>query len=240
LDIFVFATIFMIIALASNQIGELFRKAHLPLISGFLFTGIVAGPYLLNLISLDAVEHLRFVDGFALAFIAFAAGNELYIRELRGFFNRIRWVTVGLVLSTFTLGSTAFFLLSDQIPFMHHMPVAHRVAVAVLGGAILIARSPSSAIAVVTELRAKGPFTSTALGVTVIMDVLVITVFAVNSAVADALLTDLGFDFRFLLLLFTEILLSLLFGVALGKIIEIILSLSIKRPLKTGMVLLCG
>ena len=86
----------MIIALASNQIGELFRKAHLPLISGFLFTGIVAGPYLLNLISIDAVEHLRFVDAFALAFIAFAAGDELYIRELRGFFNRIRWVTVGL------------------------------------------------------------------------------------------------------------------------------------------------
>ena len=240
MDIFVFATIFMIIALASNQIGELFRKAHLPLISGFLFTGIVAGPYLLNLISLDAVEHLRFVDAFALAFIAFAAGNELYIRELRGFFNRIRWVTVGLVLSTFTLGSIAFFLLAEQIPFMRPMPMAHRMAVAVLGGAILIARSPSSAIAVVTELRAKGPFTSTALGVTVIMDVLVITVFAVNSAVADALLTDLGFDFRFLLLLFTEILLSLLFGVALGRIIEIILSLSIKRPLKTGMVLLCG
>jgi hypothetical protein len=32
----------------------------------------------------------------ALAFIAFAAGNELYIRELMGFFDRIRWVSAGL------------------------------------------------------------------------------------------------------------------------------------------------
>ncbi len=240
MDIFIFAIIFSIIALASGRIGEMFKKAHLPLISGFLFTGILVGPYLLNLISLDAVEHLRFVDEFALAFIAFAAGNELYIKELKGLFNRIRWVTAGLVFSTFTLGSTALFLLADQIPFMHGMPTAHRVAIVILAGTILVARSPSSAIAVVNELRAKGPFTTIALGVTVIMDVVVISLFAVNAAIADALLTNLNFDIGFLLLLFTEMLVSLLLGVALGSIIKIILSLSIRRVLKTGMVLLSG
>ena len=55
---------------------------------------------------------------------------------------------------------------------------------ALLAGAILVARSPSSAIAVVKELRAHGPFTKTVLGVTVIMDVVVIIAFAGAAAVA--------------------------------------------------------
>ena len=50
---------FSIIALASRQIGDYFVRAKLPLISGFLFTGIIAGPYLLNLIPLEATEKLR-------------------------------------------------------------------------------------------------------------------------------------------------------------------------------------
>ena len=40
-------------------------------------------------------------------------------------------------------------------------------------GVIAIARSPSSAIAVVRELRADGPFTQTVLGVTMVTDVVV-------------------------------------------------------------------
>lgn len=44
---------------------------------------------------------------------------------------------------------------------------------------------------VVKELRATGPFTQAALGVTMIMDVVVIVLFAVNSSIADAFLTGL-------------------------------------------------
>lgn len=55
----------------------------LPLISGFLLTGIVAGTYVLDLISMEATSNLRFVDEIALGFIAFAAGGELYLKELK-------------------------------------------------------------------------------------------------------------------------------------------------------------
>ena len=47
-----------------------------------------------------------------------------------------------------------------------------------MAAAILVARSPSSAIAIVNELRARGPYTKTALGVTVVMDAVVILSFA--------------------------------------------------------------
>jgi Kef-type K+ transport system membrane component KefB len=200
---------FSIIGLASRQIGHFLSRARLPLISGFLFTGIVVGPYFLGLIPAEAVENLRFIDEMALAFIAFAAGAELDVKELRNQLRSITSVTTGLVLATFTLGTLTILTLAEYIPFMQAMPLTWRIAVALLGGAILVARSPSSAIAIVSELRAKGPFTRTVLGVTVIMDVVVIVLFAMNSSIADALLTNLSFDLGLIGLLVLELAASL-------------------------------
>jgi Kef-type K+ transport system membrane component KefB len=42
-----------------------------------------------------------------------------------------------------------------------------------------VARSPSSAIAIISETKAKGDYTDTVLGVTVVMDVVIIMLFAV-------------------------------------------------------------
>ncbi len=240
LNIFVFIAGFTVIALASKQIGELFTKIKLPLISGFLFAGIVAGPFVLGLISEEASNSLRFVDEISLAFIAFAAGSELYLQELRDRFRSITWVTLGLVVVTFTLGSLTVFILANFIPFMRAMPATNQVAVSILAGAILVARSPSSAIAIVNELRATGPFTRTALGVTVVMDVIVIVLFAINSSIADALLTGLGFDLSFIILLLIELLVSLALGYMLGKILQFVLSRRLNGLLKTGLVLLTG
>lgn len=240
LEIFIFSAGFIIIALAAKQIGSFFAKIKLPMISGFLFTGIIAGPFILDLIPAKAVEKLRFIDEISLGFIAFAAGSELYVKELKGRFKSIKWVTFGLVLSTFIIGSLTFFILSGFISFMLPMSVMNRIAVSILAGAILVARSPSSAIAVINELRAKGPFTKTVMGVTVIMDVVVIIIFAVNSSIADALLTGLSFNFNFIILLFVELLTSLLAGYLLGKALKFILSITTGRAIKGSLILLAG
>jgi Kef-type K+ transport system membrane component KefB len=139
-----------------------------------------------------------------------------------------------------TTGALALFWLADFIPFMQDLPASNRLAVALLGGAILVARSPSSAIAIVNELRARGPFTQTVLGVTMVTDVAVIFLFAFSSSIADALLTNLGFDFGFIALLLAELVLSLVLGYILGKIGEFILSLHLSRLFKTGITLLAG
>jgi len=236
----IYMSSFIIIALASKQIGQFFMQAKLPLISGFLMAGVIAGPYVLGLIPSKAVESLRFIDEIALAVIAFAAGNELYIKELRDRLKSITWITSGLVISTFTLGTLTIVLFGNTIPFMQNMSISERVAVAILGGAILVARSPSSAIAIVNELRAKGPFTKTALGVTMIMDVVVIILFGVNSSIADALLTNLPFNLGFVGLLIFEIAASFGIGYTLYRILQFILSTNIHQYLKTALVLGSG
>lgn len=213
---------FGLVALASRQIGHFAARFHLPLITGFLLTGILAGPYVLGLIPASALGSLRFADEVALAFIAFAAGAELNLQEMRGRLRSIRAVTLGLVLSTFTLVSLTLYLISDAVPFMREMPAGARLAVSVLAGAVMVARSPSSAIAVVNELRARGPFTRMVLGVTVIMDVVVITLFAVNSSIADALISDLGLNLRVVALVVAEVIASIALGVALGKLLPVV------------------
>ena len=231
---------FAVVAVASSNIGRWFTKIKLPLITGFLFTGIMVGPFALNLVPAEAIEPLRFVDELALAFIAFAAGSELYIRELRNRMRSIVWVTAGLVVATFTLGVVAVLLLAEFIPFMQPMPLPSRVAVAVLIGAILVARSPSAAIAIINELRARGPFTQTVLGVTVIMDVVVIVLFAINSSAAAALLTGLSFNLGFVGVLVFDLTMALVFGYVLSKLLEIVMARRWPRLLKITLILATG
>lgn len=231
---------FIVIALASKQIGQFFLRAHLPLISGFLFAGIIAGPFILGLIPHGATENLRFVDEFSLAFIAFAAGSELYLSELKSRYKSITWIALGNVLLVPLLGGLSILLLAEYIPFLQGLPTTHRIAVALLGGAILIARSPSSAIAIVNELRAKGPFTQTILGVTMITDIAVIVLFAINSSIADALIANASLNLSFILLLLGELLLSVIIGYVLGRLLHLVLALRLRNLLKTIIILLLG
>ena len=231
---------FIIIALAAQRIGELFSRLHLPKISGYLVTGLLAGPFILDLIPEGMTERLLFLDEISLAFIAFAAGSELYLRELWGRFRSIGWVVAGLVVTTLGLGITAVFLLADFIPFMRTMSPTARLAVALLAGAIMVARSPSVAIAIINELRAKGPFTQIALGVTVISDVAVILIFSISSSVAAALLNNINIDIGLLILVLAEILASVLLGYIVGKLLQASLVTHFSEAIKIGLILAIG
>ena len=143
---------------------------------------------------------LNFINEMALAFIAFAAGSELYLRELRSRFNSIKWNTIGQLTSTFVIGGLVVFFITDYIPFMKEMNLESRLSISALFGVIFIARSPASAIAIINELRAKGPFTQTAMGVIVLIDFIVIILFAVCLSFAKTLTT--GEEFNLVSILF--------------------------------------
>ncbi|MCK5297045.1 MAG: cation:proton antiporter, partial [Alphaproteobacteria bacterium] len=240
-ELFVFIAIFLIVALASEQFGKWFAKINLPLITGFLFTGIIAGPYVLGMIPEKAVTSLRFIDDIALAFIAFAAGCELIIDEMKGAMKSIKWVTICLVICTFVFGSTATFFLTDYLSFAQSFSVEGKIAVSILAGAILVARSPSSAIAIIKELRARGSFTRTVLGVTVIMDVVVIVLFSISLSIAFAIISDSSINLAFFGLLCLELLISPVIGYLVARILCFILSLKkIRAEMRTYLILALG
>lgn len=231
---------FFFVALAAKKIGQWFSQAGLPYITGYLLAGMVAGPFILNLIPEGASTDLRFIDEISLAVIAFVAGSELYLKEIRSRLKSISWVTGSVMLVTLLLSGVALFLLTDIISFTQGMETTSRIAVAVLGGTILLALSPASTIAVIKEVRAKGSFTATVLGITVTMDVVIILLFAVSVAIASALLTGLGFNASFALLLFIDLAAAILAGWLVGKMLQAVLGTSLKSYFKIALLLLIG
>lgn len=231
---------FVWILFATDYFSKLFKKIKLPLITGFIVTGVIAGPYVLNLIPEKAIDKLLFVNNISLAYIAFAAGSELYLKDLRSRLSNIAWNTFGQLLITFVLSAIVVYLLASSIPFMADLSNYNKIAVSVLMATIFVARSPSSAIAIIHELRAKGPFTQTVMGVTVIIDVLVIILFAICVSISRNLISDQPFDLMVIIVLILELMASFGFGFLLGKLINIVLSLSIGSKIKTALLLFMG
>ncbi|MFK5981279.1 MAG: cation:proton antiporter [Flavobacteriaceae bacterium] len=231
---------FGIVAIAGNQIAKVFQKLKFPLITGLIITGIIAGSSLLKFIPAKTLPELNFLNDLALAIIAFSAGSELYLKELRSRINSIKWMTIGQLTITFVLSSVVIFYASDYIPFMRELSSNIKMIIAVLFGVIFVARSPSSAIAVINELRANGPFTKTSMGVTVTIDVLVIVLFAICFAVAKAVINGEEIGFTFLMFLVLELVLSFALGIVLGKILQVPLSLKFKGYIKGIFIIVLG
>ena len=228
---------FFILALAARSIGQFVTRYNLPLISGFLLTGILIGPYVLGMVNKEELEQLRFVDEMALAYIAFAAGAEFYMAEVRSRIRPIATLMAALTLTVPFIGAWAAYQLFGLIPGLTGV---ERAAAAMLAGVVLIARSPSSAIAVINELRAKGPFTQLVLGVTVITDVVVIVLFTIAFEVAVAWVHGRPINPAFLLLLTVEIAISVGSGYLLAKALRGLLGTRLHHWLKAALLLAAG
>jgi len=240
LSILIPITTFIIIAFASESISKFFAKIHFPLISGLIFTGVLVGPYILKIISHDSLHQLTFLLDVSLAFIAMAAGNELHLEELEDSLKSIKFNTFFQLLMTFIVSTLGIYLLSDFIPFMNEMGLNVKLSISALLGTIFIARSPSSAIAIIKEMRAKGPFVSTAIGVIVLIDVLVVVFFAIIFSVTESIIDDIPIDIKLMVIILLELVVAIIIAYLMAKLMQLVFSLKIPQILKTIILLALG
>ena len=144
------------------------------------------------------------------------------------------------IVAVYIISGVGILLLADHIPFMRDLTPAGKLATALLGGTILAARSPSSAIAIINEMRARGPFTKTVLGVTLVTDVLIVVLFALSSSIAATLLTGRSFDLGFIVLVGVEILGSIALGILIAQLIGLMLRNHWEDRVKIPLILLIG
>jgi Trk K+ transport system NAD-binding subunit/Kef-type K+ transport system membrane component KefB len=109
-----------------------------------------------------------------------------------------------------------------------------------LAGTIGIARSPASAIAIIDELRARGPFTQTALGVTVVKDFGVIILFAVIFTLSKSLIQEISFRPIFVVQVLVELIAAFGLGFVIWLLLRTVLSIKGMVLVKKGLVLLTG
>jgi Kef-type K+ transport system membrane component KefB len=210
--------------LSAALMGEIVEQIRLPRITGYILAGILFGPYVASFLAPRTLESLAIFNDMAYAFIGLAAGAELKLVTLRG-----RWKSIVLlIVCTTTVVMTGvggfFFMSASWAGFLGDVVPLQILAVAGMVGVIAAARSPSSAIAIISETRADGPFSETILGVSVAMDVVVICLFSVAIALTGlAFAPEQGLDVLFVLTLSGEILASIVLGGALGAVMALYL-----------------
>lgn len=174
--------------LSAFLVGSVFESLHMPRLTGYLVTGILVGPQVLQLVSGPMVSNLQIFNGVATALIALTAGVELDLQAMKPLLKSISWVTAVAICGTILLIGSAVFLLQGSLPFLHHLPTLQIAAMSLVLGVTMVAQSPAVVVALQSETAADGPLTRTVLGVVVISDLLVIVLFAMVSSLAKSLL----------------------------------------------------
>ena len=209
--------------LSAFLLGSVFKSLRLPRLTGYLVTGILAGPEVLNLVSGPMVTNLQIFNGVATALIALTAGVELDLDAMKPLLKSILWLTSIAVCGTILLISCAVFLLEGRLPFLHQLPTLQIALLSVVLGVTMVAQSPAVVVALQSEMSADGPLTRTVLGVVVISDLLVIVLFAVASSITKSFLGTKTDALHTAAALTWEVLGSAAIGAGVGMIIAIYL-----------------
>ena len=237
MELFTFLLLVAIAALGGLLLAKLVEGVGLPSISGYILAGIIVGPYSLELITTQHHDHLRLVDSFALPFITLIAGAELCFKELRRNYAKIVFILTGIIAFCGIATFATIYFLAPYIPFLAEHPLKVTVAAALLGASILPAKSCSSLIAIIAETKAKGELVQIALGVTLLMDAVVILLFALSNSIAEAVLDSHYLHLGEVFAVLCELPLSIISGVLVGCLFCGLLKLKIPRWLIGSSVL---
>ncbi len=122
------------------------------------------------------------------------------------------------------------FAISTFIPFMAEMSALIRFAISSIFGIIAVARSPFSAIAIISETNSKSEYSDKILSVTIVTDV--VTLFGIVVSFCQVILsTGRSIDLSFIFYLIFEIFIAFIIGFFLGRsIVYLIRTVKVELP----------
>lgn len=180
------------VVLASFSAAELGVRLGLPRVTGYIVSGLVLGPSVLDILSRPVVQEMGMFKTLALGLIATAAGLELDIAQIRRV-GRTLLATVAakLLFAMVLVGGATWAMFSA-----FGMPDVQRdgagPALALIFGALALGTSPAIVLAVLRDSRAAGRLSDLVLGAAVLKDVVVVITLAIAIAIASALLGGSG------------------------------------------------
>ncbi len=200
--------------------SELLEPLKVPHLTAYLGVGILGGPYVLHLVNHESVESLQSANGLALALIAFAGGAELRLDMLKKSVRTLAWATIMQCLMVLVVMALLFAAASPLIPFARTGGLPFLVGIALLEGVLAITRSPSAALGILSQTRAKGPIAEFTLAFVMLSDVVVIVLAATVITLTKPLVEPgASFSMTALSHLGQEIVGSMSLGTTLGLLI---------------------
>lgn len=214
--------------------GRAANLIKLPRVSGYLGIGILLSPSTFNILDRELVnEDFYVITEMTLAIIAYTIGGSLIIKELKRLGGMILWVTISQAIGALLLTTV---VLTHTLPFLTNLRGSEYdllrtyLPMALVFGAISVATAPGAVIAIVSEFKARGPFTSTLLGVIAIDDGLAIVFFALAGAAAHFMIDPGSVPWMWMMEgAVAEIAFSVLLGIIAGAALKFMARLIRRR-----------
>lgn len=185
------------------------KKLRLPNVTAYIVGGILAGPFVLNLIPESVVEGTSFLPDIALAFIAFSTGEFFRLSSLRKNGGKVITITV-----LESCGAAVLVFLTC------HFVLGLNFAFSLVLGALATATAPASTIMTIRQTGAKGDFVETLLQVVALDDVVGLVLYSVAVSIATAVFSSTGFRLSSVLVPLGKTLLLLLLGCLFGLLLK--------------------
>lgn len=204
--------------------GRVFKRMHLPVITGYMIAGLIVSPYAFGLSPIEYIREFKLIDYFAITFIGMQAGSEMSLKLLKRDFRKILIITL-LIISISSIGTfTVLFLMRGLLNNI--LNIGNRIVFVIIFLAIFeIAKSPVTTIAIINESGVKNRFSYTVLGITIIKDVILVFIFALVLAGVELYLASHA---ALSLNHFIPVVMELFGSMALGLLVAIIFIAYIK------------
>lgn len=160
------------------------KKLKLPNVTAYIVSGILIGPFCLDLIPVSVIEGTEFLADIALAFIAFSTGEFFKFSKLK---NNAEKVIVITLLEALT-ASLAVFVLTF---FVLKLDLAFSIVLAALASAT----APASTMMTIRQTKAHGDFVDTLLQVVAYDDIVALLAYSVAISIAVTSVTGEAFNF---------------------------------------------
>lgn len=155
---------------------RLTKKLRLPNVTAYIVTGILIGPYCLNLIPQTVIDGMDFLSDIALAFIAFSTGEFFRLSTLRKNGMKVVVITVlESLMATLVVFVVTYFVLKVDLAF------------SIVLAALASATAPASTVMTIRQTGAHGDFVDTLLQVVALDDVVGLLAYSVAISLAIAL-----------------------------------------------------
>ncbi|MDP8216226.1 MAG: cation:proton antiporter [Candidatus Kaelpia imicola] len=164
--------------------GRVFERLKIPKVVGYIIIGVLIGRTGFKLVNLEVIHSLQPFSYFALGLIGFMVGGELKREIFQKYGKQLIYILLCEGIAPFVL-VTLFMGFTCTVIFGNAQSAW---ALAILVGAIASATDPATTTNVLKEYRARGPLSSTVLGIVALDDGLALMLFVLASSVAGRLI----------------------------------------------------
>lgn len=195
--------------------GKVMGLLKIPAVAGYIIAGLIVGISGLKLVDSQMIENMSFLSTIALSIIAFNIGSELKVSTLKKLGKSIFIIAACEAFGAFLLVTGIVYILTKD------------VSTALILGAVSSATAPAATVMVIRQYNAKGPLTSTLLGVVAVDDAICLMIYAISSSIAKVFINSESLTFyKVALHPIMEICLSLIVGAICGIILTYLIKKS--------------